>query len=254
MIQSVERAANILKALGGGSRRLGVSELSDQLGLAKGTVHGLLRTLEAHGLVEQDTETDKYQLGATLLRLGNSYLDTSELRSRALRWSERLAENTGESVRVGVPHGQGVLVVHHVFRPDNSLQILEVGAVLPLHASASGKALLAFDADREAQVLAADLPKLTGRTVTAKAALRTQLAKVRERGYALEREEAVIGDAGVAAPIFDRRGDVVGTIGLSGPVERLGQRANQARLVAAVTDAARGVSRELGASTWPAPR
>ena len=101
MIQSVERAANILKALGGGSRRLGVSELSDQLGLAKGTVHGLLRTLEAHGLVEQDPETDKYQLGATLLRLGNSYLDTSELRSRALRWSERLAENTGESVRVG---------------------------------------------------------------------------------------------------------------------------------------------------------
>ena len=254
MIQSVERAANILKALGGGSRRLGVSELSDQLGLAKGTVHGLLRTLEAHGLVEQDPETDKYQLGATLLRLGNSYLDTSELRSRALRWSERLAENTGESVRVGVPHGHGVLVVHHVFRPDNSLQILEVGAVLPLHASASGKALLAFDHDLETEVLAGDLPRLTGRTVTGKAALRTQLAKVRERGYALEREEAVIGDAGVAAPIFDRRGDAVGTIGLSGPVERLGQRTRQTAMAGAVTDAARGVSRELGASTWPSPR
>lgn len=254
MIQSVERAANILKALGGGSRRLGVSELSDQLGLAKGTVHGLLRTLEAHGLVEQDPETDKYQLGATLLRLGNSYLDTSELRSRALRWSERLAENTGESVRVGVPHGHGVLVVHHVFRPDNSLQILEVGAVLPLHASASGKALLAFDADRETEVLGSDLPKLTGRTVTGKAALRAQLDKVRERGYAVEREEAVIGDAGIAAPIFDRRGDAVGTIGLSGPVERLGERRNQAALIAAVTDAARGVSRELGAAGWPAPR
>ncbi len=122
--------------------------------MAKGTVHGLLRTLEAHGLVEHDPETDKYQLGATLLRLGNSYLDTSELRSRALRWSERLAEHTGESVRVGVPHGLGVLIVHHVFRPDNSLQILEVGAVLPLHASAPGKALLAFVAELEAELLA----------------------------------------------------------------------------------------------------
>ena len=254
MIQSVERAANILKALGGGSRRLGVSELSDQLGLAKGTVHGLLRTLEAHGLVEQDPETDKYQLGATLLRLGNSYLDTSELRSRALRWSERLAENTGESVRVGVPHGHGVLVVHHVFRPDNSLQILEVGAVLPLHASASGKAILAFDPALEDEVLAGDLARLTGRTVTGPATLRTQLGKVRDRGYALEREEAVIGDAGIAAPIFDRRGDAVGTIGLSGPVERLGLRTNQTALIAAVTDAARGVSRELGAGSWPAPR
>ena len=254
MIQSVERAANILKALGGGSRRLGVSELSDQLGLAKGTVHGLLRTLEAHGLVEQDPETDKYQLGATLLRLGNSYLDTSELRSRALRWSERLAENTGESVRVGVPHGHGVLVVHHVFRPDNSLQILEVGAVLPLHASASGKAILAFDQALEDEVLAGDLARLTGRTVTGPAALRTQLGKVRDRGYALEREEAVIGDAGIAAPIFDRRGDAVGTIGLSGPVERLGLRTNQTALIAADTDAARGVSRKLGAGSWPAPR
>ena len=77
---------------------------------------------------------------------------------------------------------------------------------------------------------------------------------MRERGYALEREEAVIGDAGVAAPIFDRRGDAVGTIGLSGPVERLGQRARQTAMAGAVTDAARGVSRELGASAWPAPR
>ncbi len=254
MIQSVERAANILKALGGGQRRLGVSELSDQLGLAKGTVHGLLRTLEAHGLVEQDPETDKYQLGATLLRLGNSYLDTSELRSRALHWSERLAERTGEAVRVGVPHGLGVLIVHHVFRPDNSLQILEVGAVLPLHASAHGKALLAYLPELEAELLATPLVKLTGRTVTGRAALTEQLERVRGRGYATEREEAVIGDAGIAGPVFDRRGDAVGTIGLTGPADRLSQRATQPALAAAVTDAARAISRELGAAGWPPPR
>jgi DNA-binding IclR family transcriptional regulator len=155
---------------------------------------------------------------------------------------------------VGVPHGHGVLVVHHVFRPDNSLQILEVGAVLPLHASAPGKALLAFDEALETEVLAGDLPRLTGRTITGKAALRDQLDKIRERGYAVEKEEAVIGDAGIASPIFDRRGDVVGTIGLSGPAERLGQRSRQSALVAPVTDAARGVSRELGAVVWPAAR
>lgn len=251
MIQSVERAANILKELGGGHRRLGVSELSERLGLAKGTVHGLLRTLEAHGLVEQDAETDKYQLGAMLLRLGNSYLDTSDLRSRALRWSERLAETTGEAVRVGVPHGSGVLVVHHVFRPDNSLQILEVGAVLPLHASAAGKALLAFDADLAEETLGTALPRLTGRTVTAPAALRAQLTKVRDRGYAVESDEAVLGDAGIASPVFDRRGAAVGTIGVTGPAERLGQRRTQSSLAPSVIEAARAVSRELGASGWP---
>src|SRR5215208_5236059 len=82
-IQSVDRAARILKALGSGPRRLGVSQLADQLGLSRPTVHGLLQTLAAHGFVEQDRDSDKYQLGAGLLHLGNSYLDLNELRARS---------------------------------------------------------------------------------------------------------------------------------------------------------------------------
>ena len=122
MIQSVDRAARILGALAGDEGRLGVSELSARLALPKGTVHGLLRTLQAHGLVEQDRETGKYQLGPALLALSNSYLGVNELRSRALAWSELLATRTEETVRVAVPHVDGVLVIHHVFRPDLSLQ------------------------------------------------------------------------------------------------------------------------------------
>ena len=137
VIQSVDRAVGILKALAGGTGRLGVSELSEPTRPRQGTVHGLLRTLQAHGLVEQHVDSDKYQLGPELLNLSNRYLDLNELRSRALAWSELLAVRTQEAVRVGVPHGGGVLVVHHVFRPDATLQILEVGAVLPLHATAS---------------------------------------------------------------------------------------------------------------------
>src|SRR6266508_1615474 len=160
MIQSVDRAARILKALAGGPGRLGVSELSARLGLAKGTVHGLLRTLQDHGLVEQDSDTDKYQHGPALLQLSNRYLDLNELRSRSFAWSELLATRAGEAVRVGAPHGEGILVVHHVFRPDTSLQILEVGAVLPLHATALGKALLAYLPPDSARDLGGRLPKL----------------------------------------------------------------------------------------------
>ena len=83
-IQSIERASSILRALASGQRRLGVSDLSERLGLAKGTTHGLLRTLQAEGLVEQDPETGKYQLGAALLQLANSYLDVNELRARSI--------------------------------------------------------------------------------------------------------------------------------------------------------------------------
>ena len=122
MIQSVDRAIRILKTLSGGTGRLGVSELSARLGLAKGTVHGLLRTLQSHGLVEQHADSDKYQLGPELLQLSNRYLDLSDLRSRSLAWSELLALRTQEAVRVAVLHGPAALVVHHVFRPDSSLQ------------------------------------------------------------------------------------------------------------------------------------
>ena len=251
MIQSVDRAIRILKALSAGPGRLGVSELSARLGLAKGTVHGLLRTLQDHGLVEQHADSDKYQLGPQLLQLSNRYLDLSELRSRALAWSELLASRAEEAVRVGVPHDGGVLVVHHVFRPDATLQILEVGAVLPLHATALGKAVLAYLDEMREDLLAGTLPKLTGHTHATPAALRRELAKVRELGYAVEREEAVLGEVGLAAPIFDRRSEAVGAIGVAGPRERVLRRGREGPVAAAVIEAARGISRDLGAPRWP---
>jgi len=247
-IQSVDRAARILKALGEHPGRLGLRDLADRVGLAKTTVHGLLRTLQEHGLVEQHLDTDKYQLGPQLLQLGNNYLDFNELRSRSLAWSELLATRVGEAVRVGVPHGDGVLVVHHVFRPDASLQVLEVGALLPLHATALGKALLAYGGeDWIEEVLAGELPKLTGHTHVAKAALRRELNGVRETGHAVEREEALLGEAGVAAPIFDRRPEAIGAVGVAGPKERLLKRTRLPDVAALVVETARGISRELGA-------
>jgi DNA-binding IclR family transcriptional regulator len=93
-IQSIERAAAILRLLSGRTRRLGVVDLAGELGLPKGTVHGLLRTLQHVGFVEQDVETGKYQLGAALLHMGSSYLDGNELRTRALNWSDSLAART----------------------------------------------------------------------------------------------------------------------------------------------------------------
>jgi DNA-binding IclR family transcriptional regulator len=252
MIQSVDRAARIMKVLASGPRRLGVSEIADRLGLTRPTVHGLLQTLQAHGFVEQDRDSDKYQLGAGLLQLGNSYLDLNELRSRSLVHAERLAARADAAVRVGVMHGASVVVVHHVFRPDSTLQILEVGAELPLHASALGKAMLAFAAPETASdILSESLPRLTSRTLTARA-LRDQLEDVREQGYARERDEAVLGESSIASPIFDHAGHAVGAIGVVGDTERIIPRGPAKTLVAAVGEAARGISRELGGSRWPA--
>jgi DNA-binding IclR family transcriptional regulator len=247
----VDRAARILKALAAGPRRLGVSELAERLGLSRPTVHGLLQTLQAHGFVEQDRDSDKYQLGAGLLQLGNSYLDLNELRSRAIVHSERLAERTDMAVRVGVMHGATVVVVHHVFRPGTALQIPEVGAELPVHASALGKALLAFaPAAVLEDLLSEPLPKLTSRTL-APTALRRELASVRERGIAREKDEAVLGESSLAGAIFDHAGHAVGSIGVVGDTERVLPRGPARGLAAGVSEAARGISRELGSRRWP---
>ena len=246
-IQSVERAAAILRALAAGPRRLGVSELSERLGLAKGTVHGLLRTLQQEGFVEQDRESGKYQLGGALLQLGTSYLDVNELRRRSLVWADALAARTGESVRIGVLHGPSVLVVHHVFRPDASLQILEVGANLPLHATALGKALLAFHPEVVADLLAEPLPRLTHDTLIRPADLRRALKRVAEQGWAAEREEAILGEAAIAAPIFDRHGAAAGAVEVAGPPERIfARREPRAGLVRETLETARAITRELG--------
>ena len=126
MIQSVDRAVRVLTALQG-SRRMALSELATRLELPPSTVHGLIRTLVAHGLVVQERGSTRYQLGPAVLRLGNVYLDTIELRSKAVPWAEDIARRTGFAVRTAVLLLDDVVIIHHEPRPDGSRQMPEVG-------------------------------------------------------------------------------------------------------------------------------
>jgi DNA-binding IclR family transcriptional regulator len=255
MVQAVHRAVQILRELATAGPRLGVTELADRVGVAKPTIHALLRTLEAEGLVSQHAETGKYQLGPGLLHLGNAYLETHELRARSLTWADALATQTNEAVWVGVLADDHVFVVHHVFRPEGAVQVLEVGASLPWSTCALGKAIVAFlPEDRREELLSGELPELTGLSATEPRALAEQLEEVRKTGYALEDQESALGDAGIAAPVFDRTGHVVGAIGIVGPVERLFADSARQEHAVAVREVARNVSRELGAGRAAARR
>ncbi|MFB0614491.1 IclR family transcriptional regulator [Streptomyces sp. AGS-58] len=251
-VQSIERAAAILRLLAGGPRRLGLGEVAASLGLAKGTAHGILRTLQHVDFVEQDAATGKYQLGAALLHLGTSYLDVNELRSRSLNWADALAARSGEAVRLGTPLEGSVLVVHHVFRPDDTFQTLDVGSLLPLHASSLGKVLLAYGTAAVEPCREAGLEAYTRHTLVDPDQLARALAAVRESGWAAEIQEMSMGEAGLAAPIRGHGGLVVGAVGLSGPVERIcdGQGRPRPGLVTLIREAARAISRDLGAARW----
>jgi DNA-binding IclR family transcriptional regulator len=151
-------------------------------------------------------------------------------------------------VWVATLSGTRVIVLHHVFRPDNTVQILEVGAAIPWHACALGRAIAAYlPADQRVSLLATERMPLTGRTKTTRAALGQALAQVRRRGYAVEDQEATVGDAGIAAPIINGDDAVAGAIGLVGPAERLLDPDLKGDLVSAVTESAQAISRDLGA-------
>lgn len=248
MIQSIDRAIRVLLALQG-ERRLGIADLAVRLELAPSTVHGIVKTLAAHHLVVQDRGSGRYQLGPAVLRLGNVYLDTLELRSRTVRWSEELARRTGMAVRTGVLAGDDVVIIHHEPRPDGSRQMPETGIVIPAHASALGKAQLAYLPEEAERVLATAHRSMTGDTITDPDVLRTQFDAIAQTALAEEIDEALLGESSLAAPIFDADSAAVGAIGVVLPTTDwpLSQPHQDA-----LREAARNVSRELGAARWPA--
>jgi DNA-binding IclR family transcriptional regulator len=250
LIQSIERSSAVLRLLAAGPGRLRVKEIADALDLPKSTAHSILRTLEHVGFVEQDPRTARYRLGRGLLDLGSAGMDANELRGRALNWADALAARSGEEVRLGVLDDDRVLVVHHVFRPDDSAQSLDTGVRLPPHATALGKVLLAYSAPAEESVVAAGLDPYTRLTLIDRRELADALAETRARGWGLSVEEWRPGLAGIAAPVRTSGGLVVGAVGIAGPVERLTDTRRHARpaLIEHVVAAARSISRDVAGS------
>ena len=246
-IQSIERAAAVLRLLGGAGRPLGLNELAAALDLPRPTAHGIIATLRAVGFVDQDQETSRYQLGSGLRELGRGGWDPHDLRARALNWADSLAGSTGLAVYLGVAEAAAVRLVHHVFRPDGSPQRIRTGEEQPLHATALGKCLLAFAPVAVPKPTELTLTRYTGRTCVTAAALGTQLAAARRRGWAVDTGEFEAGVGGAAAVLRSSGGLVAGALGVVGPVEELygvgGER--RAPLAAQLVAAAREISASL---------
>ncbi|MBC7630079.1 IclR family transcriptional regulator [Aeromicrobium sp.] len=245
-IQSIERAAAVLRILGGAGRPLRLSEIADALDLPKPTVFGIVRTLRDVGFVHQDRSTSEYSLGDGVRNLHESGLDPHDLRSHAMSWTDALASRTHLEVHIGVPDPGGARIVHHVFRPDDSTQQLRVGEVLPFHASAMGKVMLGFVAGTPTRARVLD--RYTQRTLVNRSALDADMHGVRERGWASERGELLPEVGAVAVPLRGYGGIGVGALAVVGPLERVFRHAGPplADIVDATVDTAVSISRSLG--------
>lgn len=245
-IQSVERAAAILRILGGAGRPMALSEIADALDLAKPTAFGLVRTLRDVGFVHQDLATSAYSLGDGVRNLHESGIDPHDLRSHAMNWADALAARTRLEVHIGFPDPAGVRIVHHVFRPDDSTQALRTGEVLPLHATAVGKVMLGFVAGVPSS--AVTLTRLTRRTLVTRASLDAEIHAAHRRGWATERGELVHDVGAIAAPLRGYGGIGVGALAVAGPLDRVFRPTGQPQdgVVEALVDTAGSISRSLG--------
>jgi IclR family acetate operon transcriptional repressor len=244
-VRSVARAVRALELIAE-QGELGVTDLGRGLGVHKATASRLAATLAGGGLIERDPVTDRYRLGFGLIRLVGAAMAGIDLVRTAHPVLEELAERTHETVNIGVPSGDGVVYIDQVSSAHLVASTNWVGRRTALHASSSGKVLLAHlpEAERQ-QLLARPLEALTARTVTDPARLRRQLEEIRVRGYATIQDELEEGLNAVAAPVRQLNGEVVAAVSVSGPSFRV-RAVDLARLGRLTIDAAGAVSRRLG--------
>jgi IclR family transcriptional regulator, KDG regulon repressor len=246
-LSSVRNAARLLAAFTATDRELGVTDLARRVGLAKSTVHRLLTTLVREGLIERGAARGQYRLGLRLYELGAMAPQRTDLHVVAVGPMDELRARTGETVHVAVLDGTDVVAVDRRETPGMLRLASRLGVRHPAHATSAGKVLLAYLplAERTALLDGHGLAALTTHTITDRARLEEELAKVRSRGWAECAHEHEIGLVSVASPVRDGRGRVVAAVGIAGPASRLGKEAVR-RFALETTRTADAISAALG--------
>lgn len=247
-LQSVDRALQVLELLAAWGSG-GVSELATEIGVHKSTAFRLLGALEARDLVEQTTERGKYRLGFGLVRLARRVNVQLELAEQARPITEKLARVVGESINVAVLREHfAVNVVQSRGQASVATQNW-IGELTPLHATSSGKVLLAFlDRAEQDELLEGKLDRYTPNTHVRATALRKELADVAEQGHAITLGELELGLNAVAVPVRGEEGQVIAALSASGPAYRLSPE-RITELTGQLAAAAEDLSRRMG--YWP---
>ena len=253
-LSSVANAIRLLKAFNDDEYELGVSSLAKRLGLAKSTVHRLASTLIKDDMLEQDKETGKYRLGLALFELGARVRRKMNVFNEAQLALKDLVEKTGETAHLTVLDHASVLFLYK-FESRQAIRMKSVlGARVPAHCSADGKALLAYQTNEMIESIAVGgLAALTPKTIIDVGQLMADLAQVRARGYAVDDEETEVGLRAIAAPIRDHTGEVVAAISVAGPIQRMTKKVVLSHAPKVVA-AAEAISARLGHSPRHAMR
>jgi len=256
-MQALDRALGVLTAV---ARQEGatLSDLSMAQGIPAATVHRILATLQKHRFAALDEETQTWTIGIEAYRTGTAYLKRSNMLDISRPVMRRLMERTGETANLAVPDGAEVVFVGQVESLNPIRAFFNPGTRTPMHASGTGKAILAQMGEARARAIlqTQGLPRFTDRTLVTPADLFEDLAATRARGWSFDREERHEGMSCMGAAILDFRGEPIAGVSISGPSSRFTDRtiadfgAELVRAAAEITSLSGGQSRAAD----PAPQ
>ncbi|MGH8670143.1 MAG: IclR family transcriptional regulator [Burkholderiales bacterium] len=245
-LSSVANSIRLLTSFSGEEDELGITTLAGRLRLAKSTVHRLAATLSAAGFLEQNADTGKYRLGMALFELGALVRRRMDVANEGRPRLRELLEKTGETVQMGVVDHLSVLYVYEMESPRAIRMAAAVGGRAPLHCTAVGKVLLAYQpAEFVNRVLEAGLTAYTPKTITKREAVLAMLSEVRAREHAVDDEESEGGLRAIAAPVRNHNGAVIAALGVAAPVQRMNKKVMQT-CIPTVIATAHAVSGRLG--------
>ena len=245
-LSSVANSIRLLTSFSGEEEELGITTLATRLRLAKSTVHRLAATLTGAGFLEQNSETGKYRLGVALFELGALVRRRMDVANEARPKLRELLEKTGETVQLGIVDHYSVLYVYEMESPRSIRMAAAVGGRAPLHCTAVGKVLLAFQpVEYVKQVIDTGLTAFTPKTLTKREAVLEMLDDVRLREHAIDDEESESGLRAIAAPVRNHTGAVIAALGVAAPLQRMSKKVMQS-CVPNVMETANAVSARLG--------
>lgn len=245
--KTLTRAVQLMDCFTHAHPQLGVREAARLTGMSSSTVGRLLASLKELGLLVQDSETHQYSLAGKVLSWAEVYTLTVDVRSLALPHIYDLQRVTGETISLYIMEGDERICVERLESEQNVRVVARVGRRLPLHAGSAGKLFLAYldPAVRQKMLTSHPLYRFTDQTVIDPAQLLKEVEQIRRQGYAISHGEWTVDASGVAAPIFNQRGEMIAALTISGPLQRFDE-ASVARFITSCTRTARHISRLLG--------
>ncbi|MBV7507792.1 IclR family transcriptional regulator [Bacillus sp. sid0103] len=223
IIQSVERALKILDLFDEHKSELKITEISEKMGLHKSTVHSLLKTLQEYSYIDQNPEDGKYRLGLKLAERGNLVISNMDIRKTAKKYLLDLSAKTGQTVHLGILDGQEGVYIDKVEGEQSIIRYSRIGRRLPLHSTAIGKVLIAYQPPNEMELLLKNYnyQYQTANTIVNEAVFRKEIEKVKQQGYAVDEQENEQGVRCAAVPIFNGKGQVLAAISISTLISRV---------------------------------